>query len=74
MTLPDPPAGWVAVVLHTVHGVTRLESRKLGQMTVWVDGQAQAARGPHRSHRRAVGAGSRSGLGGQQTHTWALEG
>ncbi len=36
ITLPDPPAGWEPVVLHTVHGVTRLESRKLGQMTVWV--------------------------------------
>jgi hypothetical protein len=37
ITLPTPPAGWEPVVLHTVHGVTKVESRKLGQMTVWVN-------------------------------------
>jgi hypothetical protein len=37
ITLPAPPAGWEPVVLHTVRGVTKVESRKLGQMTVWVN-------------------------------------
>jgi hypothetical protein len=37
VTLPAPPAGWLPVVLHTVHGVNNVESRAAGQMTVWVD-------------------------------------
>ena len=37
VTLPAPPAGWAPVVLHTVKGVNTVESKKLGQMTVWVD-------------------------------------
>jgi hypothetical protein len=37
VTLPAPPAGWAPVVLHTVRGVNTVESKKLGEMSVWVD-------------------------------------
>jgi len=36
VTLPAPPPGWAPLVLHTVNGANKVESKKLGQMTVWV--------------------------------------
>ena len=37
VTLPPPPAGWAPVVLHFVNGANHVESKTLGQLTVWVD-------------------------------------